>query len=262
MVDLVWTVRSAKLKPLPPRQIYTPSTFWELKIVDLFGGSAGVRGSFLRIKLRNPFTKRELALAGYIAGGDLAIGPSTFKKPDPSKKQKAPFKPDPMQLPTGQVGHEVTFETPQMDFQDWINGGSGQWVRLVHSHIKTGITKSLTSFLQFLEVDTYPDSLVFDLTKLGWGLSKPEVDVQVLSGWLTAENNPSDFVLTPTLPDVIPSLSTHRFGDGILLSFPTGKSGLQDLTSRQRHELLDYVTLKIHNIYALSDSFDFAAASP
>jgi hypothetical protein len=257
MVDLVWTVSTVKLKPRPPRQIYAPSTFWELKIADLVGASAGVRGSFLRIKLRNPFTKRELSLAGYIAGGDLAIGPSTFKN-----KPVNPFKLDKRQLPTGQVGHEVTFETAQMDFEDWINGGTGQWVRLVHSHLKTGITKSLASFLQFLGVDTYPDSLVFDLTKLGLGLSVPEVDVQVQVGWLTPENSPSDFVLTQMSPDVIPSLSTHRFGDGILLSFPTGKSGLQDLTARQRHQLIDYVTLKIHNISALADSFDFEAASP
>src|SRR5262249_1153917 len=251
LVDLVSTVTTYKFVPRPPRQIYTPSTFWELTIADLVGASAGLKGSFLRIKLRNPFTKRELSLAGTIFGGDLAIGPSRFSK-KPSNPVKFDTKPG--QMPSAQVGKEVTFETSQMDFQDWINGGKGQLVRLVHAHLKTGITKSATSFLQFVDVDTHPGSLVFELKTLGFSLGLPEVDNQAQSGTLKPENSPSDFVLRPTSPGVIPSQSTHRYKDGILLSFPTGKSHTKDLTAQQRNQLTDYVVLKSKNIRALADS--------
>ena len=109
-------------------------------------------------------------------------------------------------------------------------------------------------------MNTDPGSLVFDLKALGFSLGIPDLDIQVQSGTLKPENSPSDFVLTPTPDDVIPSLSTHRYKDGILLSFPTGKSGLQDLTDRQRNELRDYVRLKTQNIRALTDSLDVVAA--
>jgi hypothetical protein len=47
--------------------------------------------------------------------------------------------------------------------------------------------------------------LVFDLKKLGFGLALPDVDIQVQSGQLTAENHPEDTYLTPTPDDLVPS---------------------------------------------------------
>jgi hypothetical protein len=47
--------------------------------------------------------------------------------------------------------------------------------------------------------------LVFDLKKLGFGLALPDVDIQVQSGQLTAENHPEDTYLTPTPHDLVPS---------------------------------------------------------
>jgi hypothetical protein len=255
MVDLVRTRLIDKQVARPPRLVYGPSTSWSLTIASLLGGSAfGARGSFLRVKLQNNSTHRELSLAGDMVGGDLAIGPSTFGKGG------NPFKFDPRLVPNAPVGNIVTFDTEPMDFQDWSRGG--QRVRLVHTQLKTGITKSRTSFLQFVGVDTHPGSLVFDLKALGFSLGIPDVDIYVLTGTLQAENSPGDYVLTDTPPDVIPVLITSRFKDGIFLSFATGKFELKDLTNLQRQQLVEYVTSKARAIADLAKTFHVDPASP
>jgi hypothetical protein len=263
MVDLVSTIPTYKRVARPPRNIYVPSIYWDLKIAALVGASVvGGRGSLLRVKIRNPFTGKELSLAGPIFGGDLDIGAGLFKK----VPKVDPFKFDKptdilKQLRDAQVGKEVTFETPLMDFTDWINGTHGQLVRLVHAHIKTGVTKTQTSFLQFVSVDTHPGSLVFDLKKLGFGLALPDVDIQVQSGKLTAENHPEDTYLTPTPDDLVPSQTGSQYQDGLLISFPTEKFSWKDLTSSQRDELRKFVMNKTANIRALGESFDVVTPS-
>jgi hypothetical protein len=214
------------------------------------------------VTIRNPSTGNELSLSGPILGGDLDIGAGLFKK----VPKVDPFKFDKptdilKQLHDGQVGNVVTFKTPLMDFDDWINGASGQLVRLVHAHIKTGLTKTQTSFLQFVSVDTHPGSLVFDLKKLGFGLAFPDVDIQVQSGQLTADNHPEDTYLTPTPDDLVPSQFESKYQDGLLLSFPTERFSWKDLTPSQHDELRKFVLNKTANIRALAQSFDVAAPS-
>lgn len=266
MLDLVWDVPTYKRVPRPPRKIYVPSIYWELKISALAGASGiGARASLLRVKIRNPFTGNELSLSGPIFGGDLDIGLGIFKKVPKAN----PFKFDKptdiiKQLHDAQVGKEVTFKTPLMDFDDWIKGAggaNGQVVRLVHAHIKTGVTKTQTSFLQFVNVDTHPDSLVFDLKKLGFGLALPDVDIQVQSGRLTAENHPEDTYLTPTPDDLVSSQAESKRLDGLLISFPTEKFSWKDLTPSQQDELRKWVLNKTANIRALAQSFDVVAPS-
>jgi hypothetical protein len=265
MVDLVRTRSAEKIVPRAPRRVYVPSIYWTLKVVGLVGATGvGFRPSLLRVTIRNPLSGKELSLSGPIFGGDLDISPGMFKKIPKVK----PFKFDKptdilKQLHDGQVGKEVSFDTPLMDFDDWINGASGQLVRVVHTHIKTGVTKTQTTFLQFVSVDTHPGSLVFDLKKLGFRLGMPDLDIQVQSGILTADNHPEDTVLTPTPDDRVPVQVITNHADGILVSFPTGKSSWKDLTSSQRDEIRRFLMNAVAGIRALADtSFDVVVPPP
>lgn len=69
MVDLVWTGTGGYKKVhRPPRLVYAPSTFWEMKIAALFGASGiGVKSSLLRVKIKNLSTGRELSLLGRLS---------------------------------------------------------------------------------------------------------------------------------------------------------------------------------------------------
>ncbi|MEW6643077.1 MAG: hypothetical protein AB1586_21415 [Pseudomonadota bacterium] len=261
MVDLVWTIPTYKAVPRPPYNVYAPSTFWTLKITALTGASGlGARASLMRIKIRNPFTRRELIMSGPIFGGDLDIGAGLF-----AKNPKAdPFKLDPReikQLHDGAVGNEVTFQTQEMDFSGWVLGG-GRSVRLLHGHIKTGVTKSQTSFLQFTDVDTHPGSLVFDLKALGFSFGIPDVDIHVQAGRLTPENSPSDYVLATVSPDIVPTQSVGRHKEGFLLSFPTGRSGIGDLTPSQMRDLREFVIQRARGIRALAETMQVVAPTP
>jgi hypothetical protein len=97
--------------------------------------------------------------------------------------------------------------------------------------------------------------------KLGFGLALPDVDIQVQSGQLTAENHPEDTYLTPTPDDLVPSQTGSQYQDGILISFPTGKFSWKDLTPSQRDELKKFVLNKTANIRALAQSMDVVAPS-
>jgi hypothetical protein len=258
MVDLVWTSTAYKKVARPPRPVYAQSTSWELKIADLVGASGiGARASLLRVKIKNHLG-RELSLLGPIFGGDLTIGAGMFKKV-PTANPFSFDKVDPKQLRDAQVGKPVVFDTPPMDFGDWINGSDGQLVTLYHTHLKTGLTQTKTSFLQFVSVDTHPGSLVFDLTVLGFKLAWPEVSDQVQSGTLTAENHPTDMYLVDTPDDTVPVQARHQNHEGILISFPTEKHGWNDLSSSQQYEVRQFVLNRTAGIRILADYKDVVA---
>jgi hypothetical protein len=252
MVDLTSTLPVLKSMPRSPRLVYAPSTFWVLKVVSMAGQSGvGARAVFLRFILRNPFSGREITFSGWLAGGALS---------GPKASNLFQFdKPDPRQLLGKQVGDQVTFMTPEpMDFDDWIR--DGQSVRLFHTQVKTGVTKSNATFLQFVSVDTDPGSLVFELKPLGLSVGWPDIDLSVVAGKLPLEgNNPGDYVLTPTPDDVVWTQKVHHYNDGLLLSFPTGKSDLHDLTKGQRKQLTDFVTNKVRNIGSMVNIYNVSA---
>jgi hypothetical protein len=156
------------------------------------------------------------------------------------------------------IGEEVYFLTSKpMDFEDWIGfgGEKGQLVRLIHGHIKSGVTKTETTTLQFLHVDHDPDLLVFQFAGLKFSLGIPEVNDTVLSGKLFAEgNNPGDFFETPGDIDVVEIQETSPYYQGLLVSFPTGKAGLGDLTREERKVLTDFVTNRSRAIAAFAGS--------
>jgi hypothetical protein len=186
----------------------------------------------MTVKVRNFTTGRELTLAGALHGGEAALKLWGFNKNNPA---------------LAQIGDEVTFSTAEAhDFEYFVGTENGQWVQMVHAAVGA-VRKRDTNALKFTRLDTHPDDLVFEYKK-GWTLITAEFGV--VSGILKVRGPvPSNYIdgfdLVP-----VPNIRTQSFFDGLLLSFPTGKAGLSDLTARDRERLTDFVTNKARNIAA------------
>jgi hypothetical protein len=244
-IDLTHVQNSSKVEQRPSR-IYMPSKFWKLKVLSMIGASGiGARGTFLRVVIENRATGGQLKMSGYLFGGDLNPSPANLFNFDGGPKTN----PNDFNKP---VGDEVTFETDEAEDSDyWVGSENGQWVRIVHAKVGL-VRKRETTFLQFTGLDTYqPGSLVFEYKK-GWSL--PSVDISVVSGKLQVEGPvPNDWVASTKLVTV-PKVNVHHNYDGLLLSFPTEKSGLNDLTSDDQQLLTNFATNKSRAIRALAES--------
>jgi hypothetical protein len=254
MVELTTSDAISRTR-LRPSRLYVPSVWWTLKVVNMVGGSIGVKGTFMRVIVQNALTGHELTLAGYLFGGSLS--PPNLKDQikfdggDPRKRLPDLLKP---------VGDIVTFGTKHAeDFDFFTKPDNGQWVRVIHAGIGA-IRKRETTFLQFTDLDTDPGSLVFEYKK-GW--SMPTYNLSVVTGVLKVEGDvPTDYVASTTM-ETISTVDVHHNYDALLVTFPTGKSGLHDLTSRDQKRLTDFVTNKARAIAALtSTGFPLANRRP
>src|SRR5262249_6846267 len=230
MVDLITTTPSYKPVPRPPHRIHVTSKIWTLRVLTLTRASVGYSNVYLAILVTNPFTKRAIKMAGYLHGGDLDL--------DIGKKGITTKPSLDRNLPGAPIGDEVTFMTLKaMDFHDWM---PSRMVRLNHGTLGL-IRKWETTILQFTDLDTN-HALAVEFSK-GWGW--PAIDLSVVAGRLDViGQNPGDFLEFPSLPDEIPVKVTSRDSDGLLLSFPTGKASVDDLTKDDRKRLIDFVTIK------------------
>jgi hypothetical protein len=239
-----------------PAKIYVPSRFWELRVVMLTEVHAvGAAGAFMRLKVRNPVSGRELTLAGRLFGGNLnpltKAGKTNFDTlkntlgssvPDPTKLKNLRTTVSQLDAP---VGQEVVFSTKDLeDFTFFVGEGKGQFVRLLRSEVGL-VRKREISVLQFTGLDTHPSSLTFEYKK-GW--SWISLDVEVLSGFLQVEGDiPADFV-DGTRMVVVPMTHVHNSYDGMLVSFPSGKAGWSDLTPRDQKSVSGFVRNAAKNI--------------
>ena len=84
-----------------------------------------------------------------------------------------------------------------------------------------------------------------------------------MAGKLSREGpNPGDYVELPSPADIIPIQTTHRLNDAVLLSFPSGKADLHNLTQNDLQRLREFVTNKARDIAALSESYNTSAPRP
>jgi hypothetical protein len=264
MVELTTTRSTLRSVHRPPRKIFAATRLWTLTVAHMLStNTVGVGVTFLRVRIRNGVTGKEITLAGTLAGGALSLNPYS------KNKNPLPFKADvwhPRSHWQKPVGQEVTFLTSKpMDFGDWIGAGQkkGQSVRLVHAHVKTGLTKTATTFLQFRHVDHDPDMLVFELAKFKFSPAIPNVENTVLAGELVLEGDcPSDFIEVPGDIDLVRIQQTNPGYDGLLVTFPTGKADLRDVTVKERKELTDFVTNKARAIAAFAHSYKVANPRP
>ena len=206
------------------------------------GAGLGAAHIFLRVAVRNPYSGKEITLSGQLVGGQAATSVKDsfkFDKTNPRLKT---------------IGREVSFLTRDaLFFQDFDN----VMVRLGKAEVAFGLKTKMT-YLVFTDLDTVPpkDMLIFDHKSFGLGFIK--ADAFLAFGRLKMDGpNPGDWIELPSPPDIIPTTRTHHVNDGLLLSFPTGKAGLNELTPKDRQRLKAFVTNKARAIAALSESFRY-----
>jgi hypothetical protein len=239
-IELTTTDTTLRAQARPPRRVYVPSKVWTLRVLSLAKLAAGFAVVSVRIAIRNPYSGKQLIMSGNLLGGGGAGSLDDVVGLDRS-------------LP--EVG-EVDFETSEaLDFDDFANDAL---VRLGSLEAALFI-KAGGSYLRFVSIETKPQTLVFDSTVLGFGL--PGGHAFLVTGRLGVEHNPGDFMELPSVPDLVVVESSRPVShNGLLLSFPTGKSNLSDLTAKDQQQLRQFVTLRARAISALADSFNVSGA--
>jgi hypothetical protein len=115
----------------------------------------------------------------------------------------------------------------------------------------------MDAYMTFVGMDTKPDMFWFD-HKLGLGTIG--ADAFLVWGILKMEGpNPGDYFEVASLPDSIPITHTHANNDGILITFPTGKSEVRDLDPGERQKLANFVQQKARNIGVLASMYPILA---
>ncbi len=242
-IELTTTRQTVKIQPHGPRRIYADSTIWSMTVKSMVRTAAmGAAGIFLKIAIKNLYSGKEIILSGFLFGGQLA---SSVKD---SFKWSKTRKPDPKT-----VGSAVIFETEEaLDFGFWSRQ-EGVVVTVMKDELSFGL-KTMATGLMFRGLDTTPAVLVFDHKTIGLGM--PGVDIFAVSGRLSMEGSrPSDMIDLPNYPDIVPTQATSQSYSGLLLSFPTGKAGLNDLTPGERKNLTEFVTNRARAIATLSGVF-------
>jgi hypothetical protein len=235
-----------------------------------------VEAGYVRVGIRSPSSKKELILGGPMFGTDLSVadllsaiksGPAKlreilkFRKVVDFKKLKDlkdAWKLEQFldkvgsRLSKGQMGKTVSFTTPPMDFDDWMNQGKGQQIIFLHGEGKTGFTKSSADDMIIEGVDTDPTMLEWGHDWLKFYKGTPDLNFHIERGVLTPQNDPQDYLMVrdPRGPQVIDSEVASKTHDLTLVSFPTGKSGWNDIGRRQQEELKNFVHEKARAIGA------------
>jgi hypothetical protein len=252
-IELTTTIPSYKTQPRGPRRVYVPSKVWTLKVTSMVRAAGlGYVQVFLRVVLRNPFSGKEIKLSGWLAGGGAATSLKDSFKMGITKPSLKP------------IGREVVFSTREaLDFEDWSHGGAGRAesngviARMGKVDLSFGISTMMT-YLVFPGLGTDPDLLIFDHKGFGLGLLK--ADAFLVAGKLHMDGpNPGDWLELPSFPDIIPTETTQHSNSGLLLSFPTGKADLHDLTQDDRKRLREFVANKARAIGAISETFKLSA---
>jgi hypothetical protein len=277
MIDLVWTRPDQRVIPRPQKRMWPKRVCWEIRVIDYAVANAfTLEAGYVRVGIRSPVSKKELILGGPIFGVDLSVadllmaskaGPAKlreilkFRKVIDFKKLKDlkdAWKLEQFidkvgsRLSKGQMGKTVSFTTPPMDFDDWMNKGQGQRFNFLHGEIKSGLTKSAADDMIIGGIDTDPTMLEWGHDWIKFYKGSPDVDFHVEAAMLTPQNDPQDYIMVPDPrgPQVVDFKVASETHDIILVSFPTGKSGWSHIDLRQLNNLKNFVREKARAIRA------------
>ena len=235
-----------------------------------------VEAGYVRVGIRSPVSKKELILGGPIFGTDLSVadllsavksGPAKlreilkFRKVIDFKKLKDlkdAWKLEQFldkvasRMSKGQMGKTVSFTTPPMDFDDWMNNGEGQQIIFLHGEGKSGLTKSYADDMIIEGVKTDPMMLEWGHEWLKFYKGTPDLNFHIERGVLTPQNDPQDYLMVrdPRGPQVIDSEVATKTYDCILVAFPTEKAEWKYIDDRQQKELRNFVHEKARAIRA------------
>lgn len=216
-IELVTTHYGDAEVSLPPRRISARTRFWYGQVETLLGGAVGVATYFLRVRLRNSLSDKSATYTGYIIGGGAG---ATFSRGKPN---------DP-------IGHEFSFYTDEaMGFDDF----QGQLVKLEVLKASLGIRAS-TQYITFVGLGSGAKMLGYEHS-IGVGL--PKLNAFAASGTVSREGpNPGDWFEVED-STTVPWARDSKTNDGLIVSFPTGKSEVGDLGGTDRQMLENYTVL-------------------
>ncbi len=250
-VELVTTHYTKEYKSRPKRiSARTPS--WTAKVMNLTQVSAAVSGGRIDLVLRNNYSMKEMKAHAYLFGGNV----STTVVPSVTRG-------------TGPIGDEVSFDANKaLGFDDFDGvfvqvadmAGSvtvnnpviPSWVPILGGG--PGV-KTKGMYLTFLNLGSGAEKLVFyKNTSLTWGGTG--ANYSFVSGKLVLDGtNPGDWVEDGTIDDVIPRANQDTNMDGIVVSFPTEKSGISDIAPDDQKRLTDFAIRQGQRIDLFAKSF-------
>jgi hypothetical protein len=224
MIELTTTTHGHAWVPAKPLRADARSNNWKLTVTTLEGAAVGAAAYFIRVVLRNSLSSlsgKEAVYSGYIFGGGAGAQVSGHQNPGKIGKP---------------IGDAVWFKTDKvMGFSDF----AGQLIRVEKVGASLGI-KATASYLSFVSLKTDPSLLGFDQ---GFGIGGPSLAAFVASGRLTMESpDPGDWFEMAGGEDSVPTTTDSSTGDGLILSFPTGQAGVNNLVADDRIRLEDFLT--------------------
>jgi hypothetical protein len=223
MIELTTTKSGVTGVSRVPRRIDARTDSWYGKGLELKGGAAGVAGYQFAMRLRNPLSGKSATYTAFLKGGGVGV---TMKSLKPWTS-----------MGPGDFGDEFSFTTPEaIGFGDF----DGQEVRVERASAGLGIGAAVM-YLTFVGLGRGAATLSL---MHSFGLSKPSLEGSVTFGALSLKGpNPGDWYEVDGGEESIPFTNQRTVGDGIVITFPTGKSEIGDVKPAERDRLRDFVTM-------------------
>jgi hypothetical protein len=235
-----------------PKRISARTRSWTAKVMDLTQVSAALSGGRIDLVLRNNYSMKEMKAHAYLAGGNV----STSVVPSLTRG-------------TGPIGDEVSFDANRtMGFDDF-NGVFVQVVEMAGSFAANNPAipgwvpvlgggpgvKTKGMYITFLNLGSRAEKLFFyKNTSVTWGSSGAHYSL--VSGRLALDGtNPGDWVEDGVIYVDIPRANQDTTMDGIVVSFPTEKSGVSDIAPDDQKRLKDFAISQAKRIDYFAESF-------
>jgi hypothetical protein len=215
LIELVTTKYGVTGASRAPRRISALTDSWYGRVTSVKGAAIGAAGYRLEMTIRNPLSGKIATYYALVGGGGLG---------------------GPISLSGSDLEGEFSFTTSEsMGFDDF----DGQWIRVERAGASLGV-QATVAYLTFPMLGKGAALLPFQKS---FGLSlKPNLEGSVSTGKLRLSGqNPGDWYEVDGGTDTIPFTINHNTGDGMVLTFTTGKAGLSDIKSADRARLRDFV---------------------
>jgi hypothetical protein len=223
MIELTATTSGVAGVSRSPRRIGALTDSWYGKGLEFKGAAAGVAGYRFALRLRNPLSGKSATYTAFLKGGGLGRTMNSLK----------PI----TWLTEKDFGDEFPFTTPEaMGFGDL----DGQEIRVERASASLKIGASVM-YMTFVGLGKGAAMLPL-IHK--FGITEPALEGSVTFGALSLNGpNPGDWYEVDGGEDTIPFSNQRNVGDGIVITFPTGRSEMSDVKPAERDRLRDFVTM-------------------
>ncbi len=227
-MHLIAKTYQGKMVKRPPRRIPARTRSWYLRVQSLDMIGVGYANFDVRLTLRNALSKKEMTYVGTLHGGGIVINPFDLLKRVSSWDARRPAK--------RFVGEEVHFETNrEMGFRDFDK----QFVAIGTIVGKLGGGARYT-YLSFNSLGSDAELLAFDH---GYGVGMPKLNAARGAGKIHMIGAyQGDDIEEPR--DDVEMVEVHEkdFTEGVVVTFPTGKSAFNQVPATERQRLTEFLT--------------------